>query len=228
MSRCEDARLQLGGYVLDGLEPEEAREVDEHLEACPDCAAEAAELATLPPLLGLLEEAPSGPPAAMRDRVLGGARRRRVARRCALGVAAALAVAAVASVGWLVGATGLGDAPTAQTAWTTPLEAEATDASGELTVAPTGAGLLVQLDVRGLDEIQPPATYEAWLRQPGREEPVSIGQFHARAGERTVVTFTAAGTVADYAGFWVTAEPDAADPAHRGETLLWADLPSGS
>jgi anti-sigma factor RsiW len=41
----------LGAYVLDALEPEERRRVEEHLRACPDCAAELAEFRSLPAML---------------------------------------------------------------------------------------------------------------------------------------------------------------------------------
>jgi hypothetical protein len=41
----------LGAYVLGALEPEERRRVEEHVRACPSCAAELAELRSLPPLL---------------------------------------------------------------------------------------------------------------------------------------------------------------------------------
>jgi anti-sigma factor RsiW len=41
----------LGAYVLDALEPEERRRVEEHIAACPACAAELAEFRSLPALL---------------------------------------------------------------------------------------------------------------------------------------------------------------------------------
>jgi hypothetical protein len=51
---CDQARLSLGVYVLDALEPEERAAVDAHLVSCPGCAAELAELDPLPGLLGSL------------------------------------------------------------------------------------------------------------------------------------------------------------------------------
>ena len=68
MSSCDEIRPQLGAYVLGGLEPEEAAEVREHLERCPDCAREHAELAVLPAKLDLIE-APEEQ-AELRDRLL--------------------------------------------------------------------------------------------------------------------------------------------------------------
>jgi anti-sigma-K factor RskA len=43
--------IGLGAYVLDALEPEERRRVEEHIAACPACAAELAEFRSLPALL---------------------------------------------------------------------------------------------------------------------------------------------------------------------------------
>jgi anti-sigma factor RsiW len=46
--------LELGAYVLGGLEPAERLAFEHHLTTCRDCRAELAELAGLPPLLGRL------------------------------------------------------------------------------------------------------------------------------------------------------------------------------
>jgi anti-sigma factor RsiW len=51
---CDQARLSLGVYVLDALEPHERAAVDAHLVVCPECAAELVELNPLPGLLSSL------------------------------------------------------------------------------------------------------------------------------------------------------------------------------
>jgi hypothetical protein len=48
---CGHVREQLGAYVVNGLEREEAAVVSDHLAVCPDCAAERDALAGLPALL---------------------------------------------------------------------------------------------------------------------------------------------------------------------------------
>ena len=48
---CPDAAPSLGAYVLGALEPEERRQVEEHLDGCPACAAELVEFEVLPGLL---------------------------------------------------------------------------------------------------------------------------------------------------------------------------------
>jgi anti-sigma factor RsiW len=57
----------IAGYVLGTLTPAETSAFEAHLPGCPDCAAEIAELQSLPSLLA--GAAPS-PPAALRDRTL--------------------------------------------------------------------------------------------------------------------------------------------------------------
>ena len=86
MSSCDDIRPQLGAYVLGGLEPEEAAEVREHLERCPDCAREHAELAMLPAKLDLIEapeEALQRPAPEIEEAILDRHARERRARRVA-------------------------------------------------------------------------------------------------------------------------------------------------
>ena len=71
--RCDEVRALIGGYVLQALEPEEAAIVLAHIESCPDCAREHAELAPVPALLDAAhspDAAPEQPPAALEDAVL--------------------------------------------------------------------------------------------------------------------------------------------------------------
>ncbi len=73
MSDCSELRELLGGHVLGGLDPEEAERVDRHLESCPRCRREHAELAGLPALLDLAGSAdaePAAPPAELEELVL--------------------------------------------------------------------------------------------------------------------------------------------------------------
>jgi anti-sigma factor RsiW len=48
---CSDATVALGAYVLGALEPDERQQVEEHLRACPGCAAELEGFRSLPGLL---------------------------------------------------------------------------------------------------------------------------------------------------------------------------------
>ena len=61
----EHDRSQLGAYALGALEPDEVREVDEHLATCAECRAELAELEEMKEFLGEVppEAFLEGPPA---------------------------------------------------------------------------------------------------------------------------------------------------------------------
>jgi anti-sigma factor RsiW len=78
----DHVRAELGGYVLDALEPWEREAVGAHLASCPECAAEHERLAVLPPLLARAHglEIPAAPAAVeerLLDRVAGGQHGRR-------------------------------------------------------------------------------------------------------------------------------------------------------
>jgi anti-sigma factor RsiW len=73
VTACADCRELLGAYVLGGLGPDEAAVLEQHLETCPRCGREYAELASLPELLDLAGSAdsePEAPPAALEEAVL--------------------------------------------------------------------------------------------------------------------------------------------------------------
>jgi len=103
-------------YVLGALEPAERRELEEHLEGCPECRASVAELAGLPGMLRALTPedaralagapgtAPGTPAPRAADEVVSLARAVRARRRRGRWIAAAAAAACLA-LGALVGVT---------------------------------------------------------------------------------------------------------------------------
>lgn len=96
---------ELGVYVLDALSPDERARFEEHLARCPECAAELAELETLPALLGRvrpedLEPVRVTPSPGLYDRVAAAARVRPAHRTRRL----VLAAAAVVVLGGAAGA----------------------------------------------------------------------------------------------------------------------------
>lgn len=54
MNEHRELREALGAYVLGGLDPSQRHDVEAHLQTCPECREEVADLAALPPLLGRL------------------------------------------------------------------------------------------------------------------------------------------------------------------------------
>jgi hypothetical protein len=105
---CEETTLSLGAYLLGALEPEERRQVREHLSACAACAAEYADLKDLPAVLDRvtledLHAPPVSPSPDLFDRVASAAAAedRRVRRRWLL-VAAAVAALLFGGIGTIV------------------------------------------------------------------------------------------------------------------------------
>jgi hypothetical protein len=104
MSSEEHVRKQLGAFALGHLPPGEAAAVEAHLEGCPSCWAEAAELGRVAALLPLADpdrlDASPAPPEGLLERVFARIREERAlerrkrsrafAARAGLGLAAAL------------------------------------------------------------------------------------------------------------------------------------------
>jgi anti-sigma factor RsiW len=112
---CPEAATGLGAYVLGALEPDERASLEQHLRACPTCAAELAEFQALPALLDRvrpddLRPVAVAPSVDMFDRLSAAAAPAPLrARTWALVAAAVLAVAGL-GVGVTVWASGSGDA----------------------------------------------------------------------------------------------------------------------
>lgn len=168
MSGCEDVRLDLGGYVLGGLEAEDRAHVEQHTAACGRCRGELDELAETSELLGALR-APAPPaPTALRERVL--ARRPRSRHRMRLLLAGTAVVAALAGVG----VTSLLSGPPAPDVVVGLDAAEAAGVAGTAGLRQVANGVRMDLELTGL---RPAAEgyYHAWLQRG--ELRVSAGTF---------------------------------------------------
>jgi hypothetical protein len=219
MTTCDDHREALGGYVLDGLTEQEASAVRAHLDQCADCRAEADHAAQSAALLELARTPVPRVPDRVRDRVVADAARRRGRRRWAVATAAAATIAAVAGgiVGWTLAGTGAPEVAV-------PLEVvEPFEASGRATFSPDDGAVRVHLEVEGLEPLEAPGVYEAWLYTHDSRI-LSIGQIDGTDGTY-VGELTATGGLDEFRTFWITAEPDARDPAHEGETVLRSPVP---
>jgi anti-sigma factor RsiW len=143
------AATGLGAYVLGALDPEERRRMEEHVAACPVCAAELAELRSLPALLDLVgpddvEAVSVAPSADLYARVSAAADRSRVrSRRSHTMALVAALVLAVLGIG--VGVTVWGDGTWEQTA-----TASAGPVRATVTASEADEGIDLDVAVAGL------------------------------------------------------------------------------
>jgi anti-sigma factor RsiW len=212
VTACADCRELLGAYVLGGLGPDEAAVLEQHLESCPRCGREYAELASLPELLdlaGSAESEPEAPPAALEEAVLDrfARERRRPASRSwrpsrALRVGAALAAAAAVSIGALAVA-GVFSSSSAEAFGHVDMRGRAGGANAEL--RSVRAGTEMRLKVWGLGRARP-GMYEVWcISEKGRW--VSGGTFDVDRDGRAQVELTSAARPGHYERMLVTRGP---------------------
>ncbi len=151
----EEPHILLGAYILGGLDADERRLFEAHIEECARCRKEAAEFAPLPALLSRADPDDLGPlPAAGSDDVLAFqkelARRRAVGRRRRRSVVAGGVLAGAAAI---VAATTIvmsdgGHQPPGT--GTFAMRPAAADVSGAVTLTPKPWGTAISLELQRL------------------------------------------------------------------------------
>jgi anti-sigma factor RsiW len=224
---CEHPREDLGGYVLDALEPDEREALAAHLAECPLCAAELERLAGLPALIAHAEglEIPAAP-AAVEERLLDqlarerGQRRQRRRRRPVLALTRGRTLVATALAGAALGAGVTALALSGGDAATTPpvryglVLTGAGGASGRAALEPGRGGTQVHMWVKGL----PPggdSVYE--VRCEGAGWSASAGTFRADTRGRAYVVLTTAARLGEYERIRVVRRPDTSQTVLTGE-----------
>jgi anti-sigma factor RsiW len=203
---CDHIQPELGGYVLDALEPDERDAVREHLARCSVCAAEHARLVGLPAILSLAERVEDAPPLhpAVEERVLDAVARerprpaprarrglRRLRGRRTAWAAAAAGLAAVATVAVVLAVSGGGERR-----YEVRLQPVAgQEGAGRAELASAAGGTSVHLWVRDLPP-DPNAVYE--VRCEARNWSASAGTFRADRDGRAYVELTTAARREEY------------------------------
>ncbi len=198
----------LGPYFLGALEPEEEREVEEHLEGCARCREEAQDLRLAHERLTDLADVTQTPPSDLKERVMGGMPRRE-RRRAPLAIIAAAAVLCVLAV--LVGlysSTILGREAIASA------NLEPTDlaprAGGELRLQEDDPNARAELEVWGLPRPGEHEYYELWF---GTEEGrMSAGTFTVDADGRDTVYMSVPEEAGEYERVGITLEKFPKEP----------------
>lgn len=236
--------LDVAGYVLGTLTPEETAAFEAHLAGCAACQAELSDLGSLPALLA--EAAPPLPPRLTGPAVppwLGQppqaeqwAPQPPVAQPAATNVvplrprrsAAVRWGGAAAAAVLLVVAVGVGivvtrpDGPSGTTV--ALVAADSGTGRGTAVVSSVGGGREVHLDVAGLPANPPGTYYECWFVGQGdtAEQPnrVSAGTFTVGSDGTATVTLVSAADPARFPKLGVTLEPDDGNPARTGPKFL--------
>jgi anti-sigma-K factor RskA len=228
-----NGHVELGGYVLGLLDPDDRRRFEVHLAACDSCRWELAELDAAVELLR--RTAPTvAPPPGLEAKVLAAVERAATAsdapaperarprRRLRLrpsfaGFGVLAATAAIAFLALRL------DGPAGE------LELRATLASpagteAAVDVRKTGIGRVVRLRTDELPILPKGEYYELWFVGPGdtpaTPNRISAGTFHPDEQGRSDVTFAAAVDPALYPVLSVTAEPGDGDPRPNGPEVL--------
>lgn len=197
MSDHDQVRMDLGGYVLGGLEDHEVESVEAHLAACAACREELAELAPLPALLARASTEPLTAPADLRHRVLDRPARRRHRALLPLAAAAAAVIAVltgVAVVSVIAGA----PAPDAVVA----LRSDGpVDIVGDAELTQVAAGVRVDLTLDGVRPAED-GYYHAWLEGDGWR--ASAGTFVGPPDGELQAQLLCGGRLQDYYRLTVT------------------------
>jgi anti-sigma-K factor RskA len=233
--------IDLGGYVLGVLQPDEAAAFEAHLAGCPECQRDLEELS---PVAGLLEEAapPVDVPPELRDRTLAAVERAAVERAAAeeaprrrrhtVELRKLLAAAAAVAV------IGAGAAAVRETTKPAPAFAEVVElaapaggaARAVARVEATDTGGVIEMEVEGLAPPPPGSFYECWLVAAGgdsvdRPNRVSVGTFSVDESGRANVRWDFTADVEKFPRMGVTLEPDDGNPVHTTERVLAAARP---
>ena len=93
------------------------------------------------------------------------------------------------------------------------------DATGEVTIRESDAGWWIRLDVEDLPAAGDGTYYEGWVWNDDGDG-VSIGTFHLRGGDQSVVLWSGVDPD-DYPAIWVTLEDEDGDPAASDRIVMW-------
>lgn len=131
----------------------------------------------------------------------------------------AAAIAGVAAVAMLVaGLLGVFSSPEEQVIPIAGTDLEP-GASGEVAIRETDAGWWIRLDVVDLPAAAEGMYYEGWVWNDD-DEGVSVGTFHLRGGDQSVVLWSGVDP-ADYPAIWVTLEDEDGDPSASDRIVMW-------
>ena len=206
MREHPELRDLLGPYVMGALGPDEEREVEDHLEACPVCRGEVHDLRLAHERLRDFASMEETPPRELKGRVLTGMPRRQTRRVPLVAAAATLLALAVLGVLYSTGFFAPDEVAAAH------LEATelAPQAGGELRVREEDPNAQAELEVWGLPRPEPDQYYELWFGQEGGR--MSAGTFTVDEEGREVLYMTVPEDASKYDQVGITLEEFPEEP----------------
>jgi hypothetical protein len=214
VTQHDDLRLALGSFALGNLDPVEHDAVLNHVERCPICRGDLAQLSAAAALVPLAKDAAgTEEPSPLLGRTVledfAGARRSpgRRARHLRIALPSA-ALGAFVAAGLLALSGGDGGMRVALSG---------AGASATARIDPTAEGARVRLDAR-LAPSRAGQFYELWFARGTAR--VSAGTFRVGAGGRARVTLNVAATPGSFQRLGITRS----DPARGGPTVAAGDL----
>ena len=180
----DHARPLLGAFVLGHLEDHEAAAVRAHLDGCPACREEAAELEPVAELLPLVDPdragAPADPPPEMLDEVLTRIQQERETRRRTRrrSITVRATVAAALSLAMVVAAIALW--PSSPDGEVVAMTVTLPGVQGQAVVHGDRGATWVELTTSGLSAGE---TYAVWFEEAGTRERAPLGTFTGVEGD---------------------------------------------
>ncbi|HEY3366693.1 MAG TPA: anti-sigma factor [Symbiobacteriaceae bacterium] len=217
-------------FGLGQLPPDEARNFQRHLVACPACRLQLAEVDATLELLALATP-PVDPPPNLKARVVGNVaeaaaadrRKRRTWTLPAWGAAAAAVAIVLGSYavlridGLQERINGIQQAAPVERSIAMVGTAAAPAASGRVLVAREGGGARIALQTQGLPALEPGQAYQLWLIKDGKR--TSGGVFVVDAtGKGGLATWLP--EPAEFDALGITREPDAFSLQPRGQKVM--------
>lgn len=191
---------------MGALGPEEEREVEAHLEECPSCREEVADLRLAHERLTDLVNMEETPPPELKDRLLTGMPRRETRRVPLVAATAILCALAVLGVLYYTGFFAPDEVASANL--------QATDlapkAGGELRVREEDPNARAELEVWGLPQPGKDEYYELWFGKEGGR--MSAGTFTVDARGRETLTMTVPEKASSYDQVGITIEQFPKEP----------------
>lgn len=242
--KCAEVHPKLGGFVLGGLEPDEAAEVRRHLASCRSCQGELREFEEVSQVLKAAPPPTADPPSYLKDAILSQVRAEQLASsseellssgdrgskipRFMFPTVAASALVAIVALGIFFGWQAESPVVTVQLVPTPELreelKAEGEDYWGVAELHPRMFGNQdVELKLNNLEEPSPGDFYELWF--VSEEKYVSAGGFTTEGSGTTNIDLTAPPEAPNYRTLLITEESSDNQPAPSEKVILRGEMP---